>query len=559
MPQDAFTLNHVCRELNDMLAGGKISRVNQPSRDIVTFIIYTQKDSVKLDICLSAQNNGLIIAENERSNPSVAPNFCMLLRKHLQNAEIKGIGQIGAERVIYIDLNCFSEFEQTDMRLYLEIMGKYSNAILTKDGIVVRALKTAALSDDVKRALFTGLAYRLPEPQDKAEPNDLNAIKTSLQNMSGDEAKWISEKIKGVAYSTAADIVEFYGEGVTAEQVYEYLNGEYSRPCVIYRGGEPVDFAVRSQQGGIKLYGSVLEAQSAYYGYVTTKKSFEDKKRKLLGALSSSLKKCEKHRANIFDKRGECAAAETVKLKGELITANIYAIERGMTKFEAVNYYDEKGGKISIDLDARLTPSQNAQKYYKRYAKLKRTQENLDILERENEEKLNYLTSIKSSICAADSILDLVETEEELKSLGLIKSESEKKKRKPPESPFRQYELNGFKILCGCNNLQNDRLLKSLSGEDLWLHAQKYHSAHAAVIAEGRRVPDEILLAAAQICAYYSDGREAGKVPVDYTKRKFVKKPPKSAAGFVIYTEYKTILVEPNAKKEIRQDEKTKK
>ncbi len=552
MPQDAFTLKHICRELKDMLINGKISRINQPSRDIVTLIIYTKNGSIKLDICLSAQNNGLIITENERLNPISAPNFCMLLRKHLQNAEITDIGQIGSERVVYIDLNCFSEFEQTKMRLYLEIMGKYSNAILTKDGVIVGALKSAALSDDVKRALFTGIAYRLPEPQDKAEPDDFNAVKAALEYKSGDEAKYISEKIKGVAYSTAADIVESYGGSASAEQVYEYLNGGYTRPCVIYRDGEPIDFAVRSQKADIKLYDSVLKAQSAYYLYVTTKKNFEDKKRKLLNALSSSLKKCEKHRANILDKRAECSTAETIKLKGELITANIYAIERGMSSFDAVNYYDKNGAKIKIDLDTRLTPSQNAQKYYKKYAKLKRTQENLDILDRENEEKLNYLNSIKSSIYASETLSDLVETEEELKNLGLIKAEQEKKKRKPPESPFRQYEVSRFKILCGCNNLQNDRLLKSISGDDLWLHAQKYHSAHAAIIADGRDIPDEVILAAAQICAYYSDGREAGKVPVDYTRRKFVKKPPKSAAGFVIYSEYKTIIVQPDARKDKR-------
>ncbi len=553
MPQDAFTLKHIKNKLKSALVGGKISKINQPTRDTLTFIIYTAKGTLKLDICLSAQTNGIIITKNEKSNPQVAPNFCMLLRKHLQNAEITGIEQIDFERVIYFDLNCFSEFEQTAMRLYIEIMGKYSNAILTKDGIIVGALKMTALTDDVKRTLFSGVKYELPTPQDKADPTSLSALKVLFEREFSDAVKFICDNVKGIAYTTALDMVEFYGEGITAEQVYEYVNSERIEPCVVYQNGAPSDFAARSCSDNIKLYDDIMQAQEAYYSFVTSKRNFEDKKRKLFSALNTAIKKCDKRRAQIEGKLAECSEAENTKLKGELITANIYALERGMKSFEAVNYYDEKGGKIKIDLDTFLSPAQNAQKYYKKYAKLKRTQDNLEVQSIENEDKSDYLDSILSSINTAEEIDELIETEEELKSLGLIKTVNEgKRKSKPQTSKFRQYLCGGFKIISGCNNLQNDRLLKSVSGADLWLHTQKFHSSHVAIITEGKTVTDDVLLVAAQICAYYSDGRSANKVPVDYTLRKFVKKPPKSNAGFVIYTDYKTVLVEPNAHEKSR-------
>ncbi len=547
MPQDAFTLKHIKNELQSLLIGGKISRINQPLRDSLTFIIYTQNGTLKLDICLSAQNNGLFITKNEKVNPAVAPNFCMLCRKHLQNAQITAVEQVGFERIIYFDFDCFSEFEQTKMRLYFEIMGKYSNAVLTQNGVILGALKPTALGEDVRRTLFPGVAYTLPEPQEKADPTDLTQLNALFEAEHAESAKFICDNVKGIAYATALDMIDVYGEEISAAQVYEYVNGQTKSPCVILRNGEPVDFAVRNECARTTSYPTVLQAQTAYYEYATQKRNFADKKRKLQTALSAAVKKCEKRRAQINDKLLECEGAEQIKLFGELITANIYAIERGMSEISVVNYYDEKGEKINIALDVRLTPAQNAQKYYKKYAKLKRTQENLVLQQKENETRFAYLESIDSSICAAEYIVDFEEIEEELKNLGLIKTYEDRRKKKPTESPFRQYEMLNFTILAGRNNLQNDRLLRQANANDLWLHTQKYHSSHVIVLTENRPVPDEVIKFAAEIAAHYSSGKTADKVPVDYALKKHVKKPPKSNAGFVIYTDYKTIIVAPNA------------
>lgn len=555
MPQDAYTLKSVTEELNSLLTGGKISKINMPERDELAIIIYTRSGSVKLEISSSPKNNRISIGRDEKPNPKTAPNFCMLLRKHLQNAEILNVSQVGFERIVRIDLKCFSEFSISEMSLYCEIMGKYSNVILVENGIILGAMKQTTLEENVKRVTLTGARYTLPAPQDKADPTDLDALKKAFENKSGEAAKFISSACSGIAYSTALDMAELYGEDVTAVQVYEYVNGGFRRPCVtLSESGVPTDFKVRCENANAKPYDSVLQAQTEYYSSVYRIKTFEEAKRRLSGALTSAVKKAEKRLGQIVSKLAECEEADEIKLKGELITANIYRIQRGDDAILAVNYYDENCAEVTIALDGRLTPAQNAQKYYKKYAKLKRTAAVLGEQRAETEERLDYLNSIKSNICAAEELYELQETEEELTTLGLLKS-AEKKKKSAQTSPFRQYEIMGFKVLSGANNAQNDRLLKALSPEDMWLHTRKFHSSHVGIITDGRSVPDEVLLAAAEICAYYSEARERDKVPVDYTQKKNVKKPNKAAAGFVTYTDYKTIIVAPEPHRKERYEQ----
>jgi len=559
MPQDAFTLKYVAKELNNKLVGGKISRINQPEKDVLHLLIYTRYGTVKLTCDLSAKFCRLSLGEKlELPNPDIAPNFLMLLRKHLQNAEITDVECVKGERIIYFDFLCFSEFKTTTMRLYFEIMGKYSNAILTEEGIIVGALKTASLETGAKRVTLSGAKYIPPFKQDKAAQDDLEGIAAAIENYEGDMAKAVSGRIAGVAYSTAADMVLKYGESLTPQDVYNYLNDEKYCPCVEFTDGEPTDFKAR-QTPTSRPRESLLEAQSEFYDYAVGKKKFADMQRKLTSALSSAEKKVEKRLVGIVEKLAECQKADEVKLCGELITANMYALERGMTEFWAVNYYDENGGKIKILLDARLSPSQNAQKYYKKYAKLKRTQQNLDVQKAELDERAAYLKTIFSNISAAESPLDLKETEEELISLDILppppKPKGKQKKGAPPKRQYRKFMCDGFCVVCGRNNVQNDDLTKGLRGDDLWLHAKAYHSAHAAVLCEGKTPTDEVVKFAAEVCAYYSDARQNGKVPVDYTFKKYVKKPKGANAGFVNYTDFKTILVAPNAHKEERCDE----
>ncbi|MDE5943061.1 MAG: NFACT RNA binding domain-containing protein [Clostridia bacterium] len=554
MPQDAFTISYVAKELKEKLIHGKISRIVQPAREELTFIIYTGSGNVKLDANLSARGARLSLSEDEKPVPQVAPNYCMLLRKHLQNAEILDIKQHGFERIIYFDLKCVSDFSSSVMRLYFEIMGKYSNAVLCGgDGTIIGALKTTSIGDNTKRLILGGVKYALPEPQDKILPNDVSALKEVLKT-EGDKAKIISDRITGISYATALEAVECLGENLTAEQLYGYLFEQTTDPCVTFLNGEPADFKVRSCSHEQVRYSTILEAQAAYYSYTYKKQTFQAAKTKAESALCAQIKKVEKRLAEISSKLVECEGAEKIKLKGELITANIYAIERGAKTLECINYYDPEGGRIKIELDPTLTPSQNAQKYYKKYAKLKRTLLSVSEQKAQAEKKLDYLKSISAHLNAAEEICDLEEISEELVQLGFIKAVKTKNK-KTAVTPYRTYEFRGFKIIAGRNNLQNERLTKSLAQDDIWLHTQKYHSSHVAIITDGREVADGVIKTAAEICAYYSDGREGAKIPVDYVKKKFVKKPPKTDAGFVIYTDYKTALAEPDAHRELLKED----
>ena len=553
MPQDAFTLRHVAAELEKLLVGGKISKINMPEKDELSLIIYTRSGSVKLEISSSAKNNRISIADVEKPNPPVAPNFCMLLRKHLQNAQITEVRQVGFERIIALEFDCFSEFNQTHMTLYCEIMGKYSNMVLVERGIILGALKQTTLEENAKRVLFSGAKYTLPPPQGKADPTDMGALEEAFGNGAHDE-KFICANVEGIAYSTAVEMCSHYGGDVTAEQVYEYVNSDDIAPCITFNeNGEPGDFKVRSVERSAKAYPDLLSAQRDYYDFVYVKKTFEDTKRRLTGALHAAVKKVEKRLAQINSRLLECESAEDIKLKGELITANIYRLERGMTSFEADDYYSEEPKKIKIELDRQLTPSQNAQRYYKKYAKMKRTVEILTVQREETERRLDYLMSIDAHICAAECTDDLTEISDELIADGLIKAPAEKgakRKKVDRAAPLREYEIDGFRVLAGRNNLQNDRLLKSLTPDDIWLHTNRYHSSHVGIVTEGRKVPDETIAKAAAICAYYSEARGRDKVTVDYAVRKFVKKPPKANSGFVTYTDYSNIIVAPDPHRE---------
>lgn len=548
MPQDAFTLRRNTEELRSLLVGGKINKIVQPGKDDLLFYIYTGKTVLKLIICTNASYNRVCLTSCEPDAPLNAPNFCMLLRKHLLGAEIVDIAQPEFERIIAITLHCVSDFTQADRVLYAEIMGKYSNVILTEKGVILGALKTTSLEENRRRVLFSGVKYALPAPQDKVSPlsGDL------LPALSGyaeaqDKARYLFDRIAGIAYPTAARLVEEAGARTgedLAAFIKEYLFTGETAPCVVYEKGAPKEFFAKAVPFG-QPFESLQAAQDELYSYNEKKKAFEEKKRRLTSVTLALKKKQEKKLSQINQSLQECENGEDCRIKGELITANIYKLERGMSVCKLQNYYDPEYGEMSIALDKTLTPAGNAQKYFKRYAKLKRTVEALTPRKESEEGALSYTESVLSFLSQAETAEDLAGIEEELIGLGLVKPQQTVKKKKGKEEiPFRVFEKGGFTILAGRNNVQNDRLLHSVSPDDIWLHTQKYHSSHVVILTEGRAVPDEVLLFAASVCAHYSDGKEGGKIPVDYCRRRFVKKPSKAKAGFVTYTNYKTVLVQ---------------
>ena len=574
MPQDAFHIRRLADELQRFLVGGKVNRISQVNKDELTFIIYTGKSVLKLIFSANASNARVCLSSTEKEPAPVAPNFCMLLRKHLQNAEILEIRQYGFERIIEVDFHCTTDFSQSVRTLHCELMGKYSNVVLTEKGVILGALKTTALGDTSRRVLLSGAKYEYPAPQDKLSPFDGAGMRSRLENFlllrenqtdNESLAVFLFENVAGLALSTAREIVgkivrekgelsrtfsSAYGTPIW-EYVGEFCQNEPCAPCLKTENGVAVDFFAFPVEGGVPMP-SLCKAEDEFFRSREGKKDFEGKKRKLENTVRGLKKKQTKKLQDTLERLKEAEKAEEYRIKGELLTANLYQIEKGMTSVELDNWYSENGGKVKILLDGTLSPAKNAQKYFKIYNKHKRAKEILSLMLKKEEAEIAYTDSVLTSVLLAETNEDLKEIETEMTEMGLLRAPKERAggKRKEMIVPFREYEHDGFKIFAGRNNLQNDRLLRQSSPEDIWLHTQKYHSSHVIIVAEGRQVRDETLLYAAEICAYYSDGRDGDKIPVDYCLKKYVKKPSKSKAGFVIYTDYKTVLVKPNAHKE---------
>ena len=292
---------------------------------------------------------------------------------------------------------------------------------------------------------------------------------------------------------------------------------------------------------------SLCKAQDVFYTAREQKKGFDDKKKRLESCIKTRIKKTQKRLQDTAEKLRDAQKAIVNRVKGELLTANLYRLEKGMQSIELPNWYDKNGGMVKIALDPLLSPTKNAQKYFKAYNKQKRAGEILLPMQAADEAELAYQESILSALTIAENEQDLLEIETELTEIGALHTPKKeiKKNKKETVAPFREFFHDGKKILVGRNNLQNERLLKTASPDDIWLHVQKYHSSHVIIVVDGGQVRDETLLYAAGLCAYYSQAQGGDKIPVDYCKRKFVKKPSKSKAGFVTYTDYKTVLVTP--------------
>ena len=567
MPQDAFHIRRLTKELHTFLVGGKINRISQANKDELTFIIYTGKTTVKLILSTNASGARVCLSATEKEPAPVAPNFCMLLRKHLLGAEILDVRQYAFERIVEIDLHCTTDFSECKRTLYCELMGKYSNVVLTEKGVIMGALKATPLEDTSHRILLAGAKYEYPAPQDKISPFDGAGMRSRLENYLSahmetvDEealSMFVFENVSGLALPTAREIVARCKKEAgslkacftSVKPIWDFV-GEFceNEPCVPYlkeANGTPVDFFAFPVAGGVEMP-SLCKAEDEYYTRRESQKGFEDKKRKLENSVKGLKKKQAKKLQETVERLKDAEKAEEYRIKGELLTANLYRIEKGMQSVTLENWYSENYEEIKIGLDTTLSPAKNAQRYFKTYNKYKRAKEILSPMLKAEEEEIYYTNSVEAAIRQAENADDLKEIETELIQMGLLRAPKERVggKKKEQEIPFREFTHNGMTIYAGRNNLQNDRLLRLASPDDMWLHTQKYHSSHVIIVTGGGQVCDETLLYAAQICAYYSDGRDGDKIPVDYCLRKHVKKPSKSKAGFVTYTDYKTILVKP--------------
>lgn len=585
MAFDAIVVNSLARELNEMLEGTKIDKVYQPEKDEVCLKIRSGKDNYKLVLSASPSHPRVYIADNyEKQNPKKAPVFCMTLRKHIQSGVIAGVVQVGFERIIRIAIDSYDELrEKTRKYLYVEIMGKHSNIILVHDteNRILDSIKRVPPSVSRLRQILPGMAYELPPVQDKINPManiDRQELIDRIRSCDMQIFKAIYSNILGLSPTVAREIcyrldidksmssLEI-GDGEIDRIIKEInlmfgkleLGQAYPNMIIDEKRDKIVEFS------SIKLnqyedlteinFDRVSQAIESYY----ISKDIKDRINQRASAMKKSLQikldrvnnKIKKQNQELL----ESEKADDYRVKGEILTSYIYMVQKGMEEVELDNFYDNNS-KIRVSLNKNLTPSENAQKYFKKYNKLKNASEEISKQIKINLEESEYLENSLLAIENCDNDKDLKEIREELIREGYIKSYRMPKKDIKPNTQYLKYMSSGGNlIMVGKNNKQNDYLtLRLADNEDLWFHTKNIPGSHVVLKCAGKKVLDEEILEAATLAAYYSKAKMSANVPVDYTIKKHVKKPSGAKPGMVIYETNKTAYVTPSdeAKAKIR-------
>ncbi len=561
MPQDAFTLNYLCLELNKTFSKGKINRIIQPNKDTVIFTVYTGKKTEKLLLDVNPGCPRIGVTDKEYESPLTAPNFCMLLRKYLLSATIEHISLVGFDRIVKIELSPSNEFFDCENKaLYVELMGRYSNIILTENGKVLGGNRGVNFFDNGVRPLIVGRDYTLPPKGGKKEPWDSELIEIFNQNNQQSISLLITTYVQGFAKSTADEIEKEFLESLSIKKqgdvdnfgkdlfnfINKFISEKKINPCV-YKVDNKVSsvcaFEYALEEGEIVRFDKLFLAEEYYFDSKQKDKCIKDLFTRLSSVISTAERKIKKKLFAISSREKEAEKAEQNRLFGELILANLYKIKQGQDSILVDNYYDQTTVKIS--LDKNLSPSKNAENYYKKYNKQKRAIQMLSIQREQAEKELSYVNSVKEELDLFESLEDLYCIKEELILQGILKEQSNIKKKKVVGDKFRRYVIDGFTVKVGRNNVENDEITLSASGNDIWVHSKEYHSSHAVIESNGREIPLEVIEKTASIVAYYSKARFGGKTEIVYTKRKFVKKLKKANAGFFIYTVYNSIAVLP--------------
>ncbi|HHU23204.1 MAG TPA: fibronectin/fibrinogen-binding protein [Clostridiales bacterium] len=577
MPLDAITMTALVRELSPKITGARIDKIQQPERDVLLFTLRNMGENLRLLISARSGTARLHLTSGEFENPQSPPMFCMLLRKHLLGARIASVTQPKMERLVILELDAFDEMgSPVKKRLIAEFIGRSSNVILTgPQGHIIDCLRR--IDSDMngsKRQVLPGLLYRLPPAQDRPlffdVPSNEKAEMWRAADGEKQADKWLLESFSGLSPLICRELCyRCFGDtgprisGLTAEQkasfpaIMDVLADSVSKnefqPTMLLDGKEPRDFSFMN----IKQYGNSLNTQ-AYPSFSQLLEAFysDREKAELMRRRSSGLTRTVKTARDRIRRKLALQKQELLKTGerdtyrkfGDLITANIYRLKKGDSLLTATDFYVEDCPEVSIPLDPLKTPQQNAAAYYKSYNKAKAAEAHLTELITRGESELDYLSSVLDAIERAEGESDLIEIRRELVDTGYIKPRKSAKDRKSRDAgPMRFMSHAGVEILVGRNNLQNDLLTTKLAHKaDIWLHAQKIHGSHVIIRCGGREVDPQTLEEAASLAAYFSQGRDGAKVPVDYTQVKYVKKTKGALPGMVIYTDCKTIMAQPD-------------
>ena len=550
MAFDGIVTKAIVTELQE-LVGSKIDKVHEPDKNTIVLGLYSQGKNYALNICIDAHNCRLNLTTHTKLNPLVAPNFCMLLRKHLIGGKISGISMQGLERIVNIEIETINEFNEIENKtLILELMGKHSNIILkNQNDIIIDAMRHIA-SNNSYREILPSRIYTLPQ-SNKYEFTKLSGPeefgeKLEIDSTENDYAKKLSNTFTGISLSFAKSAVEQR----ELHEIYNYINEIINSEKLKFEL-EGSDYVLKLSDQEKEMFELNFFIDDFYFERETTE-AFTNARNTMLRMILEVLKKYKNRLASIDAKLQECDGMDKYRLYGELITANLYQLTNTHSdSIELYNYYDNSN--IKIPLDVKYLPSMNAKKYFKKYSKLKNAYKIVSEQKVETEKELNYIESIvyelEDSTCLEDvqdifeEISENVVFKEKLKKKEK-KNKNQKKKKQQKFSPI-EYEVNGYKIYVGRNNKENDWLTLSFASKtDYWFHTKDVQGSHVILKAD-KEVNDDILVKVAEIAAKHSKAKMSSNVPVDYCLVQFVKKPNGSKPGMVIFTNNKTLNVNP--------------
>ena len=577
MPLDALCLSGVVHELQNALSGAKIDKIYQPGRDEVVLALRAPAGNVKLLLSANPSHPRAHLTQISRENPDKPPMFCMLLRKHLAGARLLELVQPPMERVVDLRLEALDELgDRVERRLVLEAMGRHSNLILLDgEGRIMDCLRRVDSDMSARRQVLPGLFYRLPPAQEKLAPSSLDraALESALAAAPEESQadKWLLDTFGGLSPLICRELA-FRAGGATDARLHQMGEGGRSRlldelegllrsvqensftPVMLEKEGHPSDFTFQpiSQYGpavSCVPFPSFSALLDRFYEQRENQERVRQRGQDLIRSVTNARDRAAR---KIGLQEQELAATrdrERLRQFGDIITSNLHAMEKGMSRLTAADFYDPECPQIHIPLDPLLTPQQNAAKYYKEYNKAKTAESILTLQLEKGRRDLDYLNSVLEAIALAEGERDLQEIRQELTDTGYLRRPSKARDRgkRVASKPMEFRSSSGLRISVGKNNTQNDLLTtKQAFKSDLWFHTQKIHGSHVILWTEGGQPDLTSIQEAAQLAAWFSQGRASGKVAVDYTPVKYVKKPGGARPGMVVYTTYETAYVAPD-------------
>lgn len=565
MPMDGLTIGFAARELNGLLAGGRIDKITQPEKDTIILLIRAGSENRRLLMCASPNNARCHLTVSTLPNPLEPPMFCMLLRKQLLGGRVVSVRQIGGDRVVYVDIDTVDELgDHVLRRLILEIMGRHSNLILVdgEDRILDAARHVNGEMSRV-RQIQPGLSYAPPPAQDKLPPEGIaarelhdrlaaqgnvplyKALAATVTGLSNPAARELAYRVLSPGADRAEDLSD---AAARLSDLLSRLPGMASPRVLVDDAGDAAEvFAFPYLSHPLELqqgYPTLSQALERYFGARDAKDRINQKSASMVRLLKGQIERCEKKLALQEEELASAARMEEYRLMGELINANLWQLHKGQSQAELPNFYDENGASLTVPLDIQLTPVQNAQRYFKRYQKARSARETAAEQKVKTLKELDYLEGMLLDVgkCVGES--ELEEIRQELVRTGYVKKNTNRRQQRalPKSRPYRYLSSDGIAIEVGKNSAQNDRLTSGARPNETWLHAKDMPGSHVVIHTEGA-VPDQTLLEAASLAAWYSKGQRSSSVPVDYTLRRHVKKPGGAAPGFVIYTNQRTLYM----------------